>query len=294
MFGGKSVEGEENTEMVYEDKFIAFMDVLGFSEMVRQSESRNGKSLVELIDIQRRLGDNEEIQEQLKKYGPIYCPQSQRQSNDLKFEITQMSDSVIISNEVSPAGAINLISVCWGKVLSLMMTGVLCRGYISRGKIYHKGSVFIGTGFQETYPKEQGVSAFSRSPEDTGTPFVEIDQCVCEYIEKLDDQFVKKMIKRMVKSDDRGVTALYPFDSLEHSFILGDYNGHRFNPKEEKENNNSLRRWIELMRDSINTGTSEKTRMKAEHYINALDKKIKDSENLDKFLDGFCSSYTNK
>jgi hypothetical protein len=276
--------------VVYKDKFIAFIDVLGFKEMVKASESGNGKPLSELLEMLNRLG-TPEIKNRFEKSGPSTCPQSKYLQYDLDFEISRISDCVIISSEISPAGSINIISECWSIVLSLLTKGILCRGYISRGRIYHKGNDFIGTGYQDTYPKERQVTAFKRTADEKGTPFVEIDQTVCDYIKDCGDSCVKETFSRMVKSDGV-VTALFPFKRLAHSFIMSDYHGHKIDPEKEQESNNNMRRWIEMMKASLDVSNPEAVK-KTVHYIDALNEQLEVCDKTDKMLNMLSSSFGN-
>ncbi|AFP20486.1 hypothetical protein KVP06_12995 [Geobacter sulfurreducens] len=138
--------------MKYEDKFIAFVDVLGFKSMVEASESGLGMALPELMECLSKLGKQED-KEIFDRYGARTCPESRFIQKNLNFELTQISDCVIVSSEVSPAGVINLISHCWGAVIELLVRGIMCRGYITRGAIYHHKGQVIGSGYQKAYAK---------------------------------------------------------------------------------------------------------------------------------------------
>ena len=124
-----------------------------------------------------------------------------------------------------------MVHHCWGAVMRLLKRGIMCRGYITRGLVYHDGSRFIGSGYEQAYSKEEQVTAFKRNADEKGTPFVEVDSIVCDFVRDCDDQCVKKMFTRFVKTDGT-VTALFPFQSLQHSFIIAGF-GHTFDPGDE-------------------------------------------------------------
>src|SRR3712207_5351127 len=95
----------------FADKFVAFVDVLGFKNLVAESERGTGMPLPELLELLRKLGTgNERVH--FDQYGPTCCPMAPRIEKNLDFRVTQISDCVIVSAEVSPAGVINLISHC--------------------------------------------------------------------------------------------------------------------------------------------------------------------------------------
>ena len=257
-----------------EDKFIAFIDILGFKSMVANSEAGTGMPLPELLELLKKLGDGSE-RSRFEKYGPTCCPLAQRSANNMNFRVTQISDCAIVSSEVSPAGVINLVSHCWGAVIELMARGVMCRGYIKRGSIYHTDSQVIGTGYQEVYAAESRVSAFKHEAEDRGTPYVEVDKEVAAYIDSQPDACVKEMFKRMVKRDAETVV-LFPFQRLQHSFIVAGF-GQTFDPETELKSNNNLRNNIKRYKAKIEAfvdSSNAAAQAKAKHYLRALDEQL--------------------
>jgi len=173
----------------FREKFIAYVDVLGFKNLVKSAESGTGMTLPALLDMLKRLG-TQESRDQYVKYGPRICPHAKSIQRDLDFCVTQVSDCVVVSAEVSPGGVINLVGHCWAAVLELLVNGIMCRGYITRGSIYHVDAQVIGSGYVRAYLKEGDVSAFRREADDRGTPFVEIDPAVCDYVRECGDSCV--------------------------------------------------------------------------------------------------------
>lgn len=257
-------------------KFIGFVDILGWKERVEAAESGTGISLAELKEMLKDLGTPED-QSQFKKYGPTTCPESTYVQRDLDFQLTRISDCVIVSSEISPAGVINLVSHCWGAVIKLMTKGIMCRGNITRGPIYHTGDPeIIGSGYQKALDREHKVSVFKREADERGTPFVEVDPSVCDYVRDHGDSCVKKMFSRYVKQDGKS-TALFPFQRLQHSFIIGDLPGHKFDPEKERQSNENMRSMIEKMKERVMALVDQSRPdavSKAEHYIAALDAQL--------------------
>ena len=87
----------------FKDKFIGFVDILGFKKFVEAAEAGTGMSLAELLELLRELGTVDD-RRNLEKYGPTICPTSAYRQRDLDFRLTQISDCVVVSTEVSPAG----------------------------------------------------------------------------------------------------------------------------------------------------------------------------------------------
>lgn len=267
----------------FKDKFIGFVDILGFKKMVEASEAGTGMPLPNLLETLEKL-DAPDDRKNFEKYGPTICPESPYIQRDLDFRVTQIYDSVIVSSEVSPAGVINLVYHCWRAVIKLLTKGIMCRGYITRGSIYHTDAQIIGSGYQKAYSKEREVAAFKREADERGTPFVEVDQTVCNYVRESGGSCVKEMFSRFVK-DDGVVIALFPFKRLSHSF--GGF-GHKFDVEEEKRSNNIVRLWIENFKERVMALVDQSNPnavRKAEHYIAALDAQLEVCKKTDEMID---------
>jgi hypothetical protein len=270
--------------VTYADKFIAFVDVLGFKKMVVASEQGTGLPLSDLRQLLKHLGTGDE-RAHFGRSGPTCCPQAPRIEKDLDFRVTQISDCAVVSAEVSPAGVINLIHHCWGALIELMTRGIMCRGYIKRGQIFHSGSQFIGSGYQDAYSAERDVRAFMREADERGTPYVEVDTEVYQYVENQSDACVKEMFGRMVKSDGE-VVALFTFQMLQHSFLVGSVGG-RFDPEKECTSNQNLRYKLLRMKErvwSFVDRSNPKAVSKANHYIAALDAQLRVCDETDEVI----------
>jgi hypothetical protein len=267
----------------YTDKFVAFIDILGFKDMVVASEG-DAPKLTQLLELVAKLGNGTE-RSNFEKYGPICCPESPRLVRDLDYCVTQISDCVIISAEASPAGLINLIHHCWQVTIRLLQIGILCRGFVTRGLIYHTPTQVIGPGYQNAYGSERTVTAFKRKADEVGTPFVEVDDAVVEYIDNQSDKCVKEIFARLTEFDGSKV-ALFPFKRLNHDFIVGGISG-QFVAEEHFESVNNIRKWIADMKAKIHintAGADEKARSKTQHYLDALDKQLFEIDETEKAI----------
>lgn len=277
--------------MEFEEKFIAFVDVLGFASLVELAESGEGMTLSELLKIVDGLG-SEGDKASYDEYGPTICPESEYFEKNINFQITQISDCVIVSSESSISGAINLVNHCRMVTMRLLMKGVMCRGYITRGSILHTDRHLIGSGYQEAYRKEAGVVAFKQSADELGTPFVQIDPAVVAFIEKSKDECAIKMFERFTERDEDTV-AVFPFKRLSHSFGIGGIFG-EFDPIKEKESNQTMRDMIIGFKEKIlsfvppeNESAAEKVR----HYVRALDKQLDICDQTDEIIDRLCAPF---
>ena len=197
----------------FQDKFIAFVDVLGFSELVTRAECGAGADVNTILKLIDGLRWEREILG-FREYGPTVCPESEMLSCDAGLRVLQVSDSVIVSSEVSPSGVISIVHFCHGLVIRALKASALCRGYITRGSVYHEGDIVFGSGYERAWKKE-GMSTFLADGNvQKGTPFVEIDPAICRYVGDVSDRCVKDMFGRLTETDGNS-TAIYPFHTFD-------------------------------------------------------------------------------
>lgn len=278
--------------MKFTEKLVAFIDVLGFKKLVEAAETGNDRNLNAALSILEEFGSPKH-RNNFRQYGPIICPRSHFIERDLDFRTTFISDCLIVSSEISPAGAINLVQHCWAVALKLLTNGLMCRGFVTRGLIRHSDTQFVGTGYQKAYESERRVTAFRREADERGTPFIEIDRVVCNYIEQQNDACVKQMFGRFVKRDGEAM-AIFPFQCLQHSFIVGDYHGHMFDPEREKESNQNLRKMLTDMKQSVMAlvdQSNSRAVQKGEHYMRALDAQLAVCDSTDEMLVRLCTPF---
>ena len=79
------------------DKFIGYVDILGYSQHRRAAEAGKGFKPEELFEAAKRLGTIHTRQEFAQ--GPTTCPESKPINRDLDYEVTQVFDCVVISAE---------------------------------------------------------------------------------------------------------------------------------------------------------------------------------------------------
>lgn len=270
--------------VAFSDKFIAYVDVLGFKGLVTDAEQGKGLALPDLLKLLEFLGTGKE-RARFDQHGPACCPYAPRIEKNLDFRVTQISDCVVVSAEISPAGVINVISHCWGAVIELLARGIMCRGYIKRGKLFHTDTQIIGSGYQEAFLAESMVNAFKREADERGTPYVEVDAEVNDYVESQSDYCVKEMYGRMIKRDGDTVV-LFPFRRLQHSFIVAGF-GHRFDSERERISNQNLRMNILRMKERVWSFVDRSVPSavsKANHYITALDAQLQVCDKTDEMI----------
>ena len=261
------------------DKFIAFVDILGFKSKVESAEQDDGLSLRELLDFTVAL-ENRKHSGTIENYGPAICPETPYIDRALDYKVTQVSDCVVVSAEVSPAGVINIIHHTYSAALKLLMKGVMVRGYLTRGDIFHDENKFIGTGYHQALEREKKVKAFQGSTNDIGTPFIEIDREVVRYINKCDDRCVQTNFELMTKTEG-DVTAVFPFQGLSH---LNDFHG---DFEKSKKNLEVVRSWIRNARikvESFAPSSDPDAARKSKYYLKLLDDDLAKCDKFEEIL----------
>jgi hypothetical protein len=257
------------------EKFIGFVDIMGFKSLMARADSGNGMSHSELFDISKLLGSDRHRAERVK-YGSKICPHAPFVQRDLDFHITQQFDCAVVSAELSPAGAINVLSHCWEVCFALLGKGLMCRGYIKRGLIYHTEKDVFGPGHVDVVEGEKQVSFFKNDTEASGTPFIEVDPGVVDYVATQPDACVKTMAERMVRTEG-GLTAIFPIKRLNHSFMIGGFGMPKFDPEKEKKSLNNVRGWIRRMRLDVEAfidPANQSAVAKGAHYVRMLDQQL--------------------
>ncbi len=158
-----------NTSLTYERRIIAFIDILGFKEIVKQSETDTSK--IELIySVLEYLKDWEKTEKWDLKFIEIEESAQYKGVNNFdlrgKTNTTTFSDSIVVSvkvdsnvNEMASTLIVNLAYI--GTVL--LEKGILFRGGLTIGNIIHidNGTVF-GQGLIDAFMLETRSAKFPR------------------------------------------------------------------------------------------------------------------------------------
>lgn len=205
------------TNVKYEEKCVAFVDILGFKEIVERSHKNNSpEDILEIMELMCSRNDRL----QYKEYGPEICSESPKSSPDISFQVSQISDSLILSTEVSATGAINLLNFC-RKVSERLLRrkGLLCRGHVVKGPIYHRDDVFFGKGYQKAYEGEKLAARLEVNGKQVGAPFIEVSDEIFSLIKLGGDSCINTVIDKMVSIENEYVV-VSPYGVFDR---LGDW-----------------------------------------------------------------------
>jgi hypothetical protein len=239
----------------YEERFVAFVDILGWTKFVEASESGAGMPLGRL----------------LRELAKLRGTSATNAAGEASLCITQISDCVVVSSSLSPIGLSAIIAHCWFASLNLLASGIMCRGYLTKGQIFHTADQFIGTAYQRAVGNEKRVQVFKGRPDETGTPFIEIDAEVCTYGDSHRGNFqLQRSIELMTRRDGE-VAAIFPFQFFQHSYTIGG--GLPLDTQKEKGRNNEVRQSIQQCIERLNSNADpadSRVLRKVEHYVRFL------------------------
>jgi hypothetical protein len=134
-----------------EDRFVAFIDILGFQDLVRRMIDEREWVLFETIKAS--------LESILKDENRIYDPDFQIPGSRTR-QMTSFSDCVVISDLRDEFFGVLLAAR--SLYIRLLFGGILCRGAIARGLTYHAGRVVFGEGPILAYKLESQAAVYPR------------------------------------------------------------------------------------------------------------------------------------
>jgi hypothetical protein len=130
---------------IYEQRYVAFVDILGFAKIVEKSQSDT--SLVHKLN---------------KALGGISRRAASARSEKLRLEATTFSDTVVLSVPVTSDGLLHMFQAIDDLSIDLLSMNMLFRGAIVRGMLMHSAEAIFGPALVEAYNLETRVSFHPR------------------------------------------------------------------------------------------------------------------------------------
>lgn len=131
------------TGPVFVQSYVAFLDILGFSEIVKKVASDPGHADLSALFRCHQKG-------------------SAIVSEDTLLAVTQFSDSVIISLPFDQKRFSFFCNVVGDFQRLLLREGFLCRGGVSRGEHFSNGSFLLSSGLVDAHRLESAVAKYPR------------------------------------------------------------------------------------------------------------------------------------
>jgi hypothetical protein len=125
--------------------YVAFIDILGFGEMVTADcHSPNGKQV------------------HVHKLRAVHEGTRARFINNVDYQLTQFSDSVVIARRYHQSALSEFLDVVRGFQRDLFRQSLLCRGAVACGKHLLEGSFMFSGGLLEAYRLEREIARYPR------------------------------------------------------------------------------------------------------------------------------------
>lgn len=164
----KYLEYAKSAPRKYQDRIVAFVDIIGFKAIVEKTVSDEAyfNSIIDSIsEIRREFIKHPKSEFQMKVRDLLYDPFD---NPDYKTMVLQVSDCMVISKLANVYGALEDLVLELALAIHILITqGLLCRGCIEYGKVYHTDEYIVGPGYTAAYLGEEKefVPAVSLSKE---------------------------------------------------------------------------------------------------------------------------------
>jgi hypothetical protein len=142
---------------MYEKRYVAFIDILGFSELIRRIDAKP-----ELLDkILKALIVSEQFNPLIASMNSIKEEETQDAFKSM-ICISAFSDNIVISTKNNNIG-LGLITISTEMLCTqLLDAGIFTRGALCSGKLHHENSTLFGTGLVNAYELESKAAVYPR------------------------------------------------------------------------------------------------------------------------------------
>lgn len=145
-------------EEVYGKRVVTFVDILGYKNIINKTMKCNDKA-VRLLDIMNHISE-----EQKENYEGILS------QNDIGKEISIFSDSIVISYPIDLGGSLFFVLMDLIYLqMELISSGILFRGGVVIGDLYHNKNIIFGPAMLKAYELESEKAIYPRIIIEPGT-----------------------------------------------------------------------------------------------------------------------------
>jgi hypothetical protein len=139
------------TDFHYEEKVIAFLDVLGWRKLVERSV--NDEILRQHMTLNINMVRNMTVG---NKYSIEQRPEN------TPTQIIQFSDSIVISSDSTTEGVQGLLFQVQFLIGSFFLPSFFIRGGITKGQLLHRDSIIFGPALIRAYDLESTIARYPR------------------------------------------------------------------------------------------------------------------------------------
>jgi hypothetical protein len=133
----------------YENRIVLFLDILGFKKIIAETETKG----------QENIKQTKFLIETIKEMKEAVNLTSENSTKN----VTQFSDSIVVSFTENDQNEIPRLFFDLQRLIAkLLGRGILCRGAISYGKLYHKNDLVFGPALVDAYETESQAALYPR------------------------------------------------------------------------------------------------------------------------------------
>jgi hypothetical protein len=192
----------------YEERVLAYFDILGFSEEIINTINKDTEEEIEL--------KTEKINNLFENVLELKNKKLKLNDNKISSKIvSHFSDSVAISYVLEEeAGIFHILSDILFFCLSILQNGYLIRGAITSGKLHHTKNKLYGPAMLTAYDMEQKLALYPR---------VVFEKKIITIADKYPDEWLNKSLqakalKKLFQKDFDGLYYLNYFDAIDYIF----------------------------------------------------------------------------
>lgn len=153
---------------VYESRLVAFVDILGFSNMVADSE-RSGEGLSEIFGVINDYSSENWLSSMFSGFSrgdalPMQGADFNSLHDHYPVLVTQFSDSFVFSARLADEHACRYFPILLGGLIEKALSyGFLVRGGVAAGLlIHHSNGPLFGPAFLKAYELESKIAVYGR------------------------------------------------------------------------------------------------------------------------------------
>ena len=204
--------------MIYENRVIAFIDILGFKNIVKDSIDKNGNDIEDKIEMIKNAFNA------IRDVWDLNVPQKSflKEVKADSKKINMFSDSIVISFRAEERSEIfyTLQEIQW-MIGRLAKRGMFCRGVVEYGKLIHEDNMIFGPALINAYEQEHNAK-FPRII--VGKEILDISEIAKAYWDRSSQE--REYVEGLLEKDNDGVyfinylkNAFGEFDDPETDFI---------------------------------------------------------------------------
>jgi hypothetical protein len=157
---------KQKTEYNYENRVVAFVDILGFKDILSKTVDKDNNDVQlqidRITDAYHSMRDVWDLDEELSNENPDLKKAYEEIKTNSK-KVTTFSDSIVISFLQKEPSEIfsTLLELKW-LIMRLISRGILCRGALAYGKMIHTDKFLFGPALVEAYETESKAALYPR------------------------------------------------------------------------------------------------------------------------------------